>query len=193
MRLRVDTPAVHFVAAGPAEPAVDFDTKTQKTDDSGQPIFPVHLFAVGAGGRDVITVKVAGEPKGMAEFTPVRVTELVATTWPWATGPACRSGPPRWRRPPPPARRRDPPPARRPGRRRGLLLPAGLDVGARRRRFAPDHIEAPQRRPPMPGGARRWRRVGPGTGRPHAAAAANAVEPRFAPPPLGVGHPRPVL
>jgi hypothetical protein len=81
MRLPVDTSAVHFVAAGPPEPAVDFDTKAQKTDDSGTPIFQVHLFAVGAGGRDVVTVKVAGEPKGIAEFTPVRVTELVATTW----------------------------------------------------------------------------------------------------------------
>ena len=29
----------------------------------------------------MITVKVAGELKGMGEFTPVKVTELVATTW----------------------------------------------------------------------------------------------------------------
>jgi hypothetical protein len=81
MRLPIDTTAVHFVAAGIAEAAVDFDTKAPKTDESGQPLFNVHLFAVGAGGRDVITVKVAGEPKGLGEFTPVRVRELVATTW----------------------------------------------------------------------------------------------------------------
>ena len=36
---------------------------------------------VGAAGRDVITVKVAGDIKGVGEFTPVKVTELVATTW----------------------------------------------------------------------------------------------------------------
>ena len=81
MRLPVDTSAVSFVTAGPAEPAIDFDTKLQKLDDTGQPVFNVHLFSVGAGGRDVITVKVTGEPKGIAQFTPVRLHELVATTW----------------------------------------------------------------------------------------------------------------
>ena len=81
MRLPVDTSAVSFVSAGPPEPAIDFDTKAQKTDDSGLLINQVHLFTVGAGGRDVITVKVAGDIKGVGEFTPVRVTELVATTW----------------------------------------------------------------------------------------------------------------
>ena len=81
MRLPVDTSAISFVTAGPAEPAIDFDTKAQKADDNGEPIFNVHLFSVGAGGRDVITVKVAGEPKGLGVFTPVRLTELVATTW----------------------------------------------------------------------------------------------------------------
>jgi hypothetical protein len=81
MRLPVDTSAVNFVAAGPPEPAIDFDTKAPKTDDAGQPIFNVHLFAVGAGGRDVLTVKVSGEPKGLGEFTPVKIRDLVATTW----------------------------------------------------------------------------------------------------------------
>ena len=81
MRLPVDTSAVNFVAAGPPEPAIDFDTKVPKTDEAGVPIFNVHLFAVGAGGRDVITVKVSGAPKGIGEFTPVKLKELVATTW----------------------------------------------------------------------------------------------------------------
>ena len=35
MRLPVDTNVVHFVSAGPAEPAIDFDTKAQKTDAKG--------------------------------------------------------------------------------------------------------------------------------------------------------------
>jgi len=81
MRLPVDTSAVSFVSAGAPEPAIDFDTKAQKIDDAGLPINQVHLFTVGAAGRDVITVKVAGDIKGIGEFTPVRVTELVATTW----------------------------------------------------------------------------------------------------------------
>ena len=81
MRLPVDTTAVRFVAAGPPEASVDFSTKAQRTDDTGAPLFQVHLFAVGGGARDVISVRVAGEPKGIAELTPVKVTELVATTW----------------------------------------------------------------------------------------------------------------
>lgn len=81
MRLPVDTAAVNFVSAGPPEPAVEFDTRAQKVDETGRPIFQVHLFAIGAGNRDVITVKIAGEPKGIGEFTPVKVTELIATTW----------------------------------------------------------------------------------------------------------------
>ncbi|HEV2360502.1 MAG TPA: hypothetical protein VGS21_02255 [Acidimicrobiales bacterium] len=39
------------------------------------------LFAAGGGIKDSITVKVPGEPKGLVEFTPVRVTGLVAITW----------------------------------------------------------------------------------------------------------------
>ncbi len=81
MRLPIDTTAVSFVTAGAPEPDIDYDTKAPRTDESGQPLFRVHLFALGAGGRDVITVKVAGEPKGLGEFTPVRVTDLMATTW----------------------------------------------------------------------------------------------------------------
>jgi hypothetical protein len=82
MRLPVDTSVVSFVSAGPSEPAVEFDTKQQKTDDKGLPINQVHLFVVGDGGtREIITVKVPGEIKGLGQFTPVKVTELVATTW----------------------------------------------------------------------------------------------------------------
>jgi hypothetical protein len=81
MRLPVDTSALNFVSAGPPEPAIDFGTKAQKTDDKGTGINQVHLFVVGGGTREVITVKVAGELKGIGEFTPVKVTELVATTW----------------------------------------------------------------------------------------------------------------
>ena len=82
MRLPVDTSVVHFVSAGPAEPSLDFDTKQQKTDANGVAINQVHLFVVGDGGtREVITVKVSGEVKGLGQFTPVRVSDLVAYTW----------------------------------------------------------------------------------------------------------------
>jgi hypothetical protein len=81
MRLPIDTQTVHFVAAGPAEAVIDFETKTQRVDATGQPLFNVHLFALGGGSRDSITVKVGGEPKGLGDFTPVKVTALMASTW----------------------------------------------------------------------------------------------------------------
>ncbi len=81
MRLPIDTGAVRFVTAGAAEPVLDFETRTHRVDVDGVPLYNVHLFAVGSGGRDSITVKVSGEPKGLGEFTPVRVTDLIASTW----------------------------------------------------------------------------------------------------------------
>jgi hypothetical protein len=82
MRLPVDTSVVSFVSAGPAEPSIDFDTKQQKTDADGVPVNKVDLFAVGQGSiKDVITVKVPGEVRGLGQFTPVKVTDLVAITW----------------------------------------------------------------------------------------------------------------
>lgn len=82
MRLPVDTSVVHFVSAGPSEPVVDFDTKAPKLDPNGVAVNQVHLFVVGDGGtREVISVKISGEVRGLGLFTPVKVTDLLATTW----------------------------------------------------------------------------------------------------------------
>ena len=81
MRLPVDTSVVSFVSTGPTEPSIDFDTKQQKTDAKGVAINQAHLFVVGEGTREVITVKFSGEARGLGQFTPVKVTDLVATTW----------------------------------------------------------------------------------------------------------------
>jgi len=81
MRLPIDTNTVRFASAGPAQPVLDYETKAPKLDESGQPLFNVPLFAAGGGVADSITVKVAGEPKGLAEFTPVKVSGLLAITW----------------------------------------------------------------------------------------------------------------
>jgi hypothetical protein len=81
MRLPIDTQTVKFAAAGPAEPVLDYETRAPKLDENGTALFNVPLFAAGSGVKDSITVKVAGEPKGLSEFTPVKVTNLMATTW----------------------------------------------------------------------------------------------------------------
>jgi len=81
MKLPIDTTGMTFLAAGPAEPVVDFDTKQAKLDDNGEAIFALQLVVLANGGADVIGVKVTGEPKGLAQGTSVRVTGLVATPW----------------------------------------------------------------------------------------------------------------
>lgn len=81
MRLPIDTQTVKFAAAGPAEPVLDYETRAPKLDENGVALFNVPLFAAGSGVKDSITVKVSGEPKGLSEFTPVKVTNLIATTW----------------------------------------------------------------------------------------------------------------
>ena len=81
MRLPIDTTAVKFAAAGPAEPVLDFETRQAKTDENGVPLFSIPVFAAGSGIKDSITIKVAGEVKGLTEFTLVKIHNLVASTW----------------------------------------------------------------------------------------------------------------
>lgn len=77
----IETSSIKFAAAGPAEPVLDFATKVPKTDENGVPLYSVPVFAAGSGIRDSITVKVAGELKGLSEFTMVKITNLIAQTW----------------------------------------------------------------------------------------------------------------
>ena len=81
MRLPIDTTTVKFAAAGPGEPVLDFETRQPKTDENGVPLFNVPVFAAGSGVKDSITIKVAGEVKGLSEFTIVKITNLIASTW----------------------------------------------------------------------------------------------------------------
>ena len=81
MKLPIDTASVSFAGAGPVEPVLDYETKAPKLDENGAALFAVPLFALGTGVRDSITVKVAGDVKGLGNFTPVKVTNLIATTW----------------------------------------------------------------------------------------------------------------
>ena len=66
---------------GPAEPVLDFESKTAKLDESGAALFSVQVVAMAEGGAEVISVKIAGEPKGIAQGATVKVTGLVATPW----------------------------------------------------------------------------------------------------------------
>ena len=84
MKLPIDTSALRFLCAVAPEPVIDFDSKRPKTDESGAPLYAVQLVVLADGGAEVITAKVAGEPKGVTAGATVRVVGLVAN--PWAMG-----------------------------------------------------------------------------------------------------------
>lgn len=81
MRLPIDTQHLSFIAANPPEAVIDFDSKLPRTDTDGRQVFAVGVVALGNEGADVLTVKVAGQPKGITQGLPVKVSGLVATTW----------------------------------------------------------------------------------------------------------------
>ena len=81
MKLPIDTTGMTFLAAGPPEPVLDFESKTAKVDEHGAALFLVQLVAMAEGGAEVIGVKIAGEPKGIAQGGTIKVTGLVATPW----------------------------------------------------------------------------------------------------------------
>lgn len=64
MKLPIDTTGMTFLAAGSPEPVRDFDSKAAKVDENGEAIFAVQVVVLANGGAEVISVKVAGEPKG---------------------------------------------------------------------------------------------------------------------------------
>ena len=83
MRLPIDTGTVKFAAAGPAEPVLDYETRVPKLDENGTALFNVPLFAAGTGIKDSITVKVAGEPKGLSGSACLVDTPISASITPW--------------------------------------------------------------------------------------------------------------
>lgn len=81
MRLPIDTTGITFLVASAPEPVRDFESKRQKTDEAGAPLFALQLVVLGGDGAEVISVKVAGEPATLTQGSPVRVADLVATPW----------------------------------------------------------------------------------------------------------------
>jgi hypothetical protein len=81
MRLPIDTSGMTLLAGSAPEPVVDFESKAPRADENGEPLFTVQLVTISAEGAEVIAVKVAGEPKGVTQGQPVRLTGLVAIPW----------------------------------------------------------------------------------------------------------------
>lgn len=84
MKLPIDVSGLTFLLMGAAAPVRDYETKQAKGDDNGVPLYQVPIGVMGADTPELITVKVPGEPSGLALGQPVRLSGLVAQ--PWAMG-----------------------------------------------------------------------------------------------------------
>ena len=90
MKLPIDA---NVIAAGPPEATVDFDTKTAKVNQSGQPIFAVEVVALSEGRAEVISVRVAGEPKRVGQGPQSRSSVSSPSGGPWVSALASPTGP----------------------------------------------------------------------------------------------------
>src|SRR5829696_10086311 len=81
MKLPVDTSAIAFLCALEPQPVLAFDTKQQRADENGEPLFVVQLIALAEGEAEILAVKVPGLPSGIRQGHPVKVHGLVAQPW----------------------------------------------------------------------------------------------------------------
>ena len=81
MRLPVDTSAIAFLCALEPQPLLNFQSKEQRADENGEPLYVVQLIALGEGEAEILAVKVPGLPSGLRQGHPVMVTGLVAQPW----------------------------------------------------------------------------------------------------------------
>lgn len=83
MRLPIDTGSMTFMCASEPAPVLDFETKQQKADEHGQPLFATQIVVLAEGGAEVVSLKTPGRPE-VGPGQVVSVGELVAI--PWAMG-----------------------------------------------------------------------------------------------------------
>ena len=82
MKLPVDTSSIAFLCALEPQPVLAFDTKQQRADENGEPLYVVQLIALAEGEAEILAVKVPGMPsQAIRQGHPVKVTSLVAQPW----------------------------------------------------------------------------------------------------------------
>jgi len=82
VNLPIDTSVVKFVAMGRPQLVTDFKTKQPRADADGQLLYAVQIGVLeDESNAELITVRVAGEPKGLAQGVAVKITGLVANPW----------------------------------------------------------------------------------------------------------------
>ena len=82
MKLPVDTSAIAFLCALEPQPLLIFQSKEQRADENGEPLYVVQLIALAEGEAEILAVKVPGQPsQAIRQGHPVKVHGLVAQPW----------------------------------------------------------------------------------------------------------------
>jgi hypothetical protein len=80
MRLRIDTSGTTFMAAAPARPVTDFETKQHRVDENGELLYNLQVVALDDEGAQVITLRLVGDP-GVGQGALLALEGLVAVPW----------------------------------------------------------------------------------------------------------------
>ena len=82
IQLPIEASGVSFIDVMRPEPLIDHETKQQKTDANGEPLYSIELACIGAEGGQVLTVNFPGDPPtGIRRGMPMKVTGLMVTDW----------------------------------------------------------------------------------------------------------------
>jgi hypothetical protein len=74
MKLPVDASAIAFLCALEPQPVLDFETRRPRADENGEPLYVVQLIALAEGAAEILAVKVPGQPSGIRQGHPVKVS-----------------------------------------------------------------------------------------------------------------------
>src|SRR3954454_13304560 len=80
MRLPIDTSGMTFMAAAPARPVTDFDTRQHKVDENGELLYNLQVVALDTDGAQIITLKIPGDPD-VGQGAMLELEGLVAMPW----------------------------------------------------------------------------------------------------------------
>src|SRR3954452_25007844 len=80
MKLPIDISGMTFMAAAPARPVTDFETRQHKADENGELLYNLQVVALDPDGAQIITVKTPGDPD-VGQGAMLQLEGLVAMPW----------------------------------------------------------------------------------------------------------------
>jgi hypothetical protein len=82
MRLPIDTTTLSLIAGSEPRPVLDMEGRPRADRATGEVLYAVDVVALGGDdGAEVWPIRIAGEPKGIRQGQPIRVSGLTAAPW----------------------------------------------------------------------------------------------------------------